>query len=245
MIGYIVALMDKEQDIYRRYSQPCLRERAAALIEVWSKGGKDDQLAPRYNRGTQMMLHIYREALDIIVFIHPDVIILDDDFEDRMAAAFATNPDLGLAGVIGATYLPGNRNWWSVEHSCLRGHIIQEYEDRPNRHMVKGLLGYHDDLLVVDGLCLAVRASLLRDGLSFDERFPNYLHTDTDICFSVIKMGFKVAVVDTLLQHRSDGKRADTIEWHENGEILYKKWKQLYVPGDPITRQDIANLVSQ
>src|SRR5689334_4954684 len=115
MIGYIVALLDKERDVYRRYTQPCLRDRAQAMIEVWSKGGDDDRLAPRYNRGMRTMLQAHTMDLEIVVFIHPDVMILDDDFEDRLLAAFRADQALGLAGVIGSTYLPGNRNWWSAE----------------------------------------------------------------------------------------------------------------------------------
>ncbi|HZH38517.1 MAG TPA: glycosyltransferase [Bacillales bacterium] len=240
MIVYIIGLLERDLEIYFNYAYPCFQQRNSLVIEISAKGC-NDTLAMQYNQGIQKLLNEQSQNIELVVFLHPDVIILDDDFEQKILSAFAENPQVGLVGTLGSTYLPENGAWWSAKSASLRGHIIQEYEDKPTNHMIKGSIGYYDDLLCVDGLFMAIRTSLLNQGLRFDETFPNYHFTDIDICFSVLKLGFKVAVIDTLMLHKSEGKRADDIEWHQNKEILFKKWKQNNSVCDSITLHDLKN----
>jgi GT2 family glycosyltransferase len=82
---------------------------------------------------------------------------------------------------------------------------------------------------------------LFTQGLRFDERYSNYHFTDIDICFSVIKAGFKIAVIDTLMIHKSEGKRADDPEWHQNKDILFKKWQNNIKRQHSITLNNLTN----
>jgi hypothetical protein len=223
MIGYIVGLREQDREVYDRYARRSLWDMRIPVVEAWT-AGDDDRLALQYNHAIDVMLTRTGDDIVAVVFLHPDVLILDHDFNQRVEHVLGTYPEVGLIGVLGATYLPPNGNWWSADPQCLRGHVIQEYEDASPRHVIKGKVGYHDDLVCVDGFCLVIRASLLRSGLRFDPIFPNYLHTDTDICFGVLAKGFKIAVFDVLLQHRSEGKRADSGEWVQARKILFQKW---------------------
>jgi hypothetical protein len=223
LIGYVVGLMEHELDVYRRYAHTRLRETTSPIVEVLAES-EDDRLAAQYNRGIDQMLSRFGAVLETIVFLHPDVIILQMDFEGELQRAFRDHPDVGLIGFIGATYVAADGAWWSASPEALRGHIIQEYEGRGPRHLTTGILGFHDDLLSVDGLCFAIRGALLAAGLRFDERFPNYLQSETDVCFSVIERGYKVAVIDALMQHRSEGKRAHTPAWKAACRTLFDKW---------------------
>ena len=223
-IHYIVGLLERDLRTYTKYAKPYFIDRESVVIEVMAQG-REDTLAMQYNRGIEEIFRDQYKNQAVVVFLHPDVIILDDDFEEKLLSIFAHKSNVGLVGVIGSTYLPANGSWWSAEAECLRGHIIQEYEDKPTKHMIYRDAGYYDDLMCVDGLFLAVRANLLAQGLRFDEGYPNYHFTDIDICFSVIKSGFKIAVIDTLMLHKSEGKRADDFEWSHNKSILFGKWK--------------------
>ncbi len=239
MTIYIVGILERDLDTYTKYAKPYFIDKESIVIEVIAQS-KDDTLAMQYNRGIEEIFRNQYQSHEAVVFLHPDVIILDDDFEEKLLSIFTHNPEVGLIGVLGSTYLPENGSWWSAKTECMRGQIIQEYEDKPTRRMIKGGIGYYDDLICVDGLFLAIRANLLSQGLKFDERYPNYHFTDIDICFSIIKLGFKVAVIDSLMLHKSEGKRADDYEWHQNKDILFQKWKPNKII-DSITINDLLD----
>jgi len=157
--------------------------------------------------------------------VHEDVKLLDPNFVEKVELVFKEKQDIGLLGFVGTSELPTSLAWWQAPSEKLRGHVIQEIAGH-EKHLVKGSIGYFDDLVAVDGLCFFMRSRIFTDhNFTFDEKnFFGYDFYDIDTCLSVLEMGFKIAVADILVLHKSIGDVSAKGSWKKNAMALEKKW---------------------
>src|SRR5271157_3331377 len=219
MIRVVVAKHSDE--IFQKYLMPYLDKLniLAAIVED-SDDIKDESIFSKYNNGINSLVNNGLSANDIVCFIHEDVKILDPDFVEKLEMVFNGKQDVGMLGVVGSSELLETCMWWNSKPEKLRGHIIQE-NSQTKYHLVKGKIGYFDDMVIVDGLFFAIRGKFLIDGLRFDDKtYQGFDFYDADMCFQVLELGYKVACVDILMEHRSIGEIINKDSWQENSKKL-------------------------
>lgn len=224
MVTFVIA--QNKQDIFESYLMPGLqRWNAQCTLVTDSMKGVVESIFVKYNAGIEKLKEVGLDDDMIVGFIHEDVKILDPAFIDKVELVFKEKGDVGLLGVVGTAELSETGAWWHTKPENMRGHIIQENGDKAG-HLVKGSVGYFDDLVAVDGLCFFIRGSLLINGLRFDAKSYNgYDFYDIDTCLTVLEKGFKVACADILIQHRSIGDVTNRKSWHDARDIFLAKWK--------------------
>lgn len=186
-----------------------------------------------WNLGIEAFIKSGLDNDDIICFAHEDVTILDPNFSQKLEMIFKLKPEIGLVGVTGSIELPENGFWFGKNSE--RGQWIT-HNDKQSILMNKGNIGFFDDVVVVHKFFIAIRASLLKEGLRFDECFTNDLY-NVDMCLQVLERGFKLSVADIILEHES--KR----EGNVGIDLLISKYKERGY-SFPITQDQFKNLNS-
>lgn len=238
MVQFIVAHNDDK--VFSEYLMPWLQKWNLTCSMVSdSVKGVTETIFQKYNAGIKCQIDNGLKDDDVVAFCHEDVKLIDPNLIPKIELAFSEKSDLGLLGVVGATELSESGAWWHNKPENLRGHIIQE-NGKTAGHLIKGAVGYFDDLVVIDGLCFFVRGSLLINGLRFDERYVGYDFYDIDTCLTVLEKGFKVGVADILVQHRSVGDVSGKASWTQNKDTMIAKWKEKGMTF-PLTQKQFLN----
>ncbi len=226
MLKFIIARHD--QKIYENYIEKSLKNIDCESYDVFDEENENLTLTQKYNLGIGSIKNL--DDNDIVVFIHEDVEIMDNLFKEKIDLIFK-NENVGLLGVIGCTEFTKNGMWWANRPENLFGHIIQENNDKEN-HLVKGAIGYSDNIVAVDGLILMIRGKLLKDGLRFDSRFGMDFY-DISICLDILmKTDYKIAIADILVKHRSVGMGSLGENWKNSRDAMLKKYKDIIFPID-------------
>ena len=142
---------------------------------------------------------------DILVFVHEDVHFTATGWGPVLAAKFA-DPSIGLIGVAGSQYYSSDvLGWWQPGQPFIRGQVLHEVQGRQSVSIFS-----HDrrdaEVVVVDGVFMAIRASLF-PAIGFDERtFDRFHFYDLDIAMQVRRTHRAVVTCDIPLKHFSGGK---------------------------------------
>jgi len=226
MIRIIIARHDDE--VFKEYLEDSINMLDVTIHEVRDSGEKSLSLTAKYNIGIKdvLLAEDFSEN-DIIVFAHEDIKIKDKYFTEKLNMVFKKDT-IGLCGVIGTKEFTESGMWWANTPDKLNGHIIQENNGN-TQHLVKGELGYYEDIVAVDGLLFAINGKLIKDGLIFDESFK-FHHYDIDICFQVLESKYKVVIADILLQHKSMGLGSLNDDYKESKKQLISKWSKYEFP---------------
>lgn len=196
-------------------------------VFVWND--EATSIFQKYNVGVDKLIKNGLDGDDIVCFCHSDVKILDEHFEEKLNYAFKKIPMLGVVGVIGATELHDTCGWWLSDQSLHRGHVMQWVDEKEENkyHMVRKI-GNFTDCCVVDGLLLCTLGHIATNLKWDDQTYPeSYDMYDYDYCLSVQGHGYKVAVLDILVEHKSAGNGILANTWKENKEKFINKWTNL------------------
>ncbi|HMA64069.1 MAG: glycosyltransferase [Fibrobacterota bacterium] len=174
-------------------------------------------LCSAYNTGVSLA------SGDIIVFVHEDVFFVNKDWGVRLIDKFA-DASVGLVGVAGTQYLfkdtPG---WVAAGRPWIKGQVIHETHGIESR--VLTVFSWDDqdaDVVAVDGLFFAIRASLFST-IRFDDITFNGFHLyDLDICMQIQKSHRLIVTKDILVRHLSGGS-FDT-KWQSYAVAFLKKY---------------------
>jgi len=227
MIYFVVSRYKGDEEIYKKYVSKSLTKLGITSIEV-EDGPEKLSLTHKYNLGiTKLINELKIGKEDIVVFCHSDVEILDDNFEQKIQMVFQNFDDIGLLGVIGANEFHNHGMWWSNTPEKLYGHIIQQNGEQ--EFHLKKKVEFNKNVVVVDGLIMAIRGELLLNGLKFDERY-SFDFYDIDMCFQVLEMGKMVAIADILVKHASPGMGALKQDWRDGRKIFFDKWNKMSFP---------------
>lgn len=215
---FVVARFDEGN--YSNYLRLTLKNvKNAMCLDVHASGEDITKgLAEKYNKGLETVKQNLDDR-DIVGFIHEDVKIIDKNLSQKIEKVFEQKPDIGMVGVLGASELPENGNWFMIPEKKIYGQWIQEHNGE-TLHMTKGQVGYYDNVVVVHKFCFFVRGSLIKEGLMFDNRFQRHDLYNIDLGLQVLERGYKLAVADILLLHKS------IREGNTNIGLLTSKWKE-------------------
>jgi hypothetical protein len=172
-----------------------------------------------YNKGVSLARG------DIFVFVHEDVFFMEPGWGRIVETKFAENPRIGLVGVAGTQYLfADNPAWIKAGQPFIRGRVVHEL-DKGASYILSVFSWDKSDaeVVAVDGLFFAIRASLF-PGIRFDDvTFDKFHFYDLDICMQVRRTHACVVTWDILLKHLSGG-RADA-QWVASGKRFLEKYK--------------------
>lgn len=209
--------------------------------------GMSNTIHNKYVRGVDFLKNELREE-DIVVFCHNDVNFIDTLFRNKVESIF-NNTDVALLGVIGTSNLNEDGCWWNNPTNILRGHIIQGSKDKPvgaGFHMVKGLIGFFDDVVAIDGLCMiTIGKHIMRHNINFDGTTYSGNHFyDLDFCMNFLTKGLKIGIADILVYHRSEGASTQNESWSSDKDKFVAKWKSKGIEF-PITANGISEWIKK
>lgn len=200
--------------------------------KIHIESDNDLTIFQKYNRALE---NAEIDDNDVIVFLHDDIEIRDDNFEKKLDLYFKYKTKVGIAGVIGTNVFTENGGWWLTDRSIhTRGRIIQGFSDNSEHSMIE-MGGMNDSQIVsVDGCIIFMRGSIAKT-FRFDTiTYDGYHFYDVDTCFTLMEQGWNVGIVDILVKHGSEGLLNYT--WHNNKDKFIKKWKEKGYTF-PITKQ--------
>jgi hypothetical protein len=201
-----------------KYLIPTEKPKAHTENTIFLDNSFGDSIFKKYNKGISMS-----EDVDVFVFMHDDVTIIDENFEKKIEIVFKRFLDVAIVGVIGTTVFNATGGWWTCDRRTETiGHIIQGHPDGSENHMIEKI-GFSKDVITVDGCCFMGRAELFKNGtLKFDVSYEGYHFYDADICIQAKHKGYNVAVADILIKHESEGPMNKT--WFMNKTKFVNKW---------------------
>jgi GT2 family glycosyltransferase len=129
-----------------------------------------------------------------VCFLHNDTEMREPRWLERLLAALGDGQRVGLAGLYGARRVrrDGRYVGRTIVH-CLEG----------GARMTAPAV----EVAAVDGVCLALRRSLLEQIGGFDESYGFFHGYDRDLSFAVRERGLRCLVVDAPFVHRGGGTR--------------------------------------
>jgi len=153
--------------------------------------------------------------LEAVVILHEDVVLLDPDTASIVRDAFA-DPDIAIAGAIGAQGIPGLA-WWGgipigrTETAYVPDGVIHGVAARGPVDALDGLV-----------LCLSPWAART---LRFDEALAADFHGyDIDLCFQARHHGRRVEVIPLAVRHDHRPLFTDTERWARNELRFQQQW---------------------
>ena len=140
-----------------------------------------------------------------LVFMHEDIMFRSTQW-GQVLCELLTNKEIGAVGVIGSDIvLPMYFGWWKGGGV---GHIIQNFKENKMQHASYPLQASSvssRDALVLDGLFLGFRKEIFKH-IEWDTITYGGFHMyDCDICMQVATKGYKIKVLDILIEHYSLG----------------------------------------
>lgn len=212
------------------------------------------RLVVLHNSENQGYLPMLRQSLeyveedDLLVFLHNDVLLWDENWDGYMRAVFNEYPELGLAGLFGAPGVAadGGRMFatshmvgkeWGTEGQ-LHGSIMPHKSVKP--------------ACVLDSLCMIFRKKAL-DEVGIPGDWPPHHWSDRLFCTRFIEHNWKVAVLGLAFDHYGGGSGGETIDtfsqkwvYEHLGEWLgpVEANMRLYMYGLEIWNRDYADKLS-
>ena len=61
-----------------------------------------------------------------------------------------------------------------------------------------------------------------------EETFDGFHFYDVDACFTLLKQGVDIGIIDVMVKHGSEGPLSES--WHKNKKAFYNKWKDITFP---------------
>lgn len=195
----------------------------------------DDQVSVRiFHENTRGLPAVYNSVLrsspgiDVLVFIHDDVWIIDKNFIEKIKVAMRR---FDIVGVAGNTRISRNQPAWHVraksgdsfiwDYGYLAGALSHGNLDT-SELSVYGPTPARCQLL--DGVFLACRKeALLSSNVQFDERFDFHFY-DLDLCRSARRAGLWMGTWPIDLIHQSKGA-VDVPHWEAAWDRYLEKWK--------------------
>ena len=126
-----------------------------------SCGLKGIEVIEKVNNGEKSLSQVYNEIIEessnnILVLCHDDIYFDTNRWGKQLLRSFEQNPEYGILGVAGSTYMPKSGQWWE-DRSKMFGVVNHEHEGKKwqskysnnSENEVK-------ETLIVDGLFISI-----------------------------------------------------------------------------------------
>lgn len=189
-------------------------------------------LCAAYNEGVD------RARGEVIVFVHDDVRFLEAGWGARLLDEFGADESLGLVGVAGGQVLARAAPWWPILwDSFAVSRVSHAYGlrrfpriGRLRRYWV----GYRNPIpsdrlrmeaVTVDGLCMAVRATVFERVRFDDVTFTGFHMYDADLCMQVRRTHRVLVLPDLYLKHYYRPKPAAMALFRKDLQRFLEKYR--------------------
>lgn len=181
----------------------------------WGQFQDDSSILRAYNRALDMAKTMDHEA---IVFLHPDLEIVQPGFGPRCADLFRSDPSIGVIGVIGARMHSGMAWWDGTERFG--------YQDVPGKPVVF-TKGSDNEVDIVDGSIFAVNPSMLEWFRWPEEEYPPPAwHAYPEIlCAEAQLHGLRILQIDhATCHHTVPGYAGGKEDWDRLNDLFRRKY---------------------
>lgn len=169
-----------------------------------------------YNLGIEKSMGEY------LCFIHDDIFIHTKDWGSTLEQIFENDKKIGLIGVAGSkvkTKMPSA--WWDCDEEHKVINILQHLPNNLKEHWNKGFTKKLEEVVVIDGVFMALRKD---DSIKFNEKLKGFHNYDLNLSIECSKYQYKIVVTkNILLEHFSIG--SINKEWVKSSFIFYKLYR--------------------
>ena len=241
---FIISRVAGDENTFDKVFKEQLPNMQSEVLSVFDEAGKKYTIMQKYNRCIEEMIFKGVSEDDVWCFMHNDTGILDSEFVNKVEMVFKET-DTTMIGVVGSCELRDDGCWWGVSQASQRGHIIQGSKSKmvmDGFELIKGSVGFYDDVIALDGLCLIVKAkSLVDSGIRFrTDIFSGNHFYDLSLCLDLLLAGYSLAVVDLLVYHQSEGAGNNQEVWTAERNKFVKHYKSLGLVF-PLDKKSIEN----
>jgi len=172
---------------------------------------------------------VYNEAVrkasgQLIVFMHEDAYMMESGWDELLRNKFAARPDVGVIGVAGSCALMREPPLWSkAGPPWTFGKVVHELDH--GREYFLTVFNEQDgdqEVAVVDGVWMAVRAELLVECTFDSSTFQGFHFYDIDFCLTAGLCTRLLVTTDIRIKHFSPGSFGP--EWNQGAQRLLEKW---------------------
>jgi hypothetical protein len=229
MPNYKCIIPRLNDNTFKQFAEPSLKKIGTQVFQIYDNDKNvHENIFKKYSAGLETVKQNGLNDTDIVILMHEDVFILDNLFKEKIELLFSEKPEVGLVGVVGANELTERGGWWMNGSDKLKGHIIQGQDDGgvdKGNHLVKGAIGYFDNVVCVDGCFMITKGEVIKNGLKFDDDiYTGNDFYDCDLCLTVLEMGYKIACADILIFHQSRGMGVFNDAWKTAKDQFINKW---------------------
>jgi GT2 family glycosyltransferase len=203
-------LIDNGSDIPLQGFMPT---RIAEVSEAHKYLGNLRVVRNEVNTGNYPM---FKQGLDlaegeVIAFLHSDLIIKQQGWDQAVLAQFDGHSDLGLLGFLGSTEIDrfGGRGSGTTSNMVKHGDQSSEAEAHGKRSA-----GMTIDGSVVDGLAMIFRKSAMQK-IEHKTDFPPHHFYDRMMCCQIVDAGYRVGILGVKFAHLN-GQTANSAEGWQN-----------------------------
>ena len=161
---------------------------------------------------------------DIIILCHDDIEILTPKETFNTLLQVELNKKTGFIGVAGTTLLGTDAVWWNHK-LWTKGYHRGQVFHLMDKSVEKTYYGEPGEVVVMDGLFLAARASTIKDvGLAKPDYFEGeWDFYDIHYTSKAYHLGYENKVIPLGVLHNSIGELVGRTSWHKNREAFIKK----------------------
>ncbi len=181
-------------------------------------GPKNIEIIPFENKGTHSLSESYNIILekstnDIVVLCHDDIYFDKKGWGNKLIKHFDKNPEYGILGVAGSTFIPKSGMWWE-DNTKMKGIVNHENEGRKWESKYSNSLGNKlDEVVIVDGLFIVLQKNRITK--KFNENVKGFHFYDVTFSFENFLNDVKIGVMyDVRITHKSIGQTNE--EWEKN-----------------------------
>lgn len=228
---FVVPREKGDEELFARVFQVNIPTNIATEVySVFDEDNKKFNIFEKYNRCVEELIKKGLEDDDVIIFSHNDTGILDSEFSNKLEIVF-NETKCSAVGVVGTRELKDSACWWNTPEDKLCGHIIQGSKSKgymEGIHLVKGKIGYFDDVISFDGLFFCVKGKVFNDGIRFrsDIFSANHFY-DISFCLDMLLAGYQIGIIDLLVYHRSEGSPNNNEVWVAERDKFLNHYKSL------------------
>jgi hypothetical protein len=188
-------------------------------------GPKNIEIIPFENKGTHSLSEAYNIILekstnDIVVLCHDDIYFDKKGWGNKLIKHFDKNPEYGILGVAGSTFMPKSGMWWE-DNTKMKGIVNHEHNGKKWESKYSNSLGNKlDEVVIVDGLFIAIQKNRITK--KFNENVKGFHFYDVTFSFENFLNDVKIGVMyDVRITHKSIGQTNE--QWENNRAIFSER----------------------
>lgn len=151
---------------------------------------------------------------EILVLMHDDMYILDDQWVEKLRLHFKITPSSGIAGIAGAKEIR-SLEWWTSPQTFGQLHESRGFLSLGERR---------SEVDAIDGCFMALTASATRTTSFDEETFFHFHGYDIDYCLSAKSNNIKTHVLPLEAFHATKGGYGDVEAFKTANYNFIQKW---------------------